>query len=70
MDSVRSNNLSLKYQRFTPLSCEDIWITKFEFVPLRKIPRIWGVGREGDVYRIILNIAIYRYILLGWVAEG
>ena len=26
------NNLSLKYKRFTPLSCTDIGIRKFEFV--------------------------------------
>ena len=32
MKSVRSNNLSLKYQRFTPFGCEDIGIRKSEFV--------------------------------------
>ena len=32
MNSVRSNNLSLKYQRFTPSSCRDIVIRKFKFV--------------------------------------
>ena len=32
MNSVRSNNLSLKYQRFTPSGCKDIGIIKFEFV--------------------------------------
>ena len=29
---IRSNNLSLKYKRFTLSGCEDIWIRKFEFV--------------------------------------
>ena len=29
---VRSNNQSLKYQRFTPTSCKDKGITKFECV--------------------------------------
>ena len=31
MNSVRSNNLSLKYQRFTPQGCKDIGIRKFEW---------------------------------------
>ena len=30
--SVRSNNLSLKYQRFTPSGSKDIGIQKFKFV--------------------------------------
>ena len=32
MSSVRSNNISLKYQRFTTLGSEDIGIRKSEFV--------------------------------------
>ena len=32
MNSVRSNNLSLKYQRFTPSGCNDVGIRKFDFV--------------------------------------
>ena len=32
MNSVRSNNLSLKYRRFKPSDCEDIEIRKFELV--------------------------------------
>ena len=32
MNSVRSNNLRLKYQRFTPSGWKDIGIRKFEFV--------------------------------------
>ena len=32
MNSVRSNNVSLKYQRPTPSGCKDIWIRKFECV--------------------------------------
>ena len=31
MNYVRSNNLSLKYQRFTPSGCTDIGIRIFEF---------------------------------------
>ena len=32
VNSVRSNNLSLKYQRFKPSDCEHIEIRKFELV--------------------------------------
>ena len=32
MNSVRANNLSLKFQTFTPLVCENIGIRQFEFV--------------------------------------
>ena len=32
MDSVRSNNLSLKRPWFTTIGCKDIRISKFEFV--------------------------------------
>ena len=32
MNSVRPNNLSLKYQRFTSSDCKDIGIKQFEFV--------------------------------------
>ena len=33
MNSVRSNEPSLKYQRFTPSGCEDIGMRNFVFVP-------------------------------------
>ena len=32
MNSVISNNLSLKYQGFTPSGCWDIGVRKFEFL--------------------------------------
>ena len=32
MNSVRPNNLSLKYQKFTPPGCKDIGISKFGVV--------------------------------------
>ena len=32
MNSVRSNNPSLKYQRFTPSGCKDIEMRKLEIV--------------------------------------
>ena len=33
MNSVRLNNLSLKYQRFTTLSSNDIEVYLFDFIP-------------------------------------
>ena len=32
INSVRSNSLSLKYQRFTPSGCKDIEVRKCDFV--------------------------------------
>ncbi len=32
MNSDGSNNLSLKYQRYTQSGCKDIWIINFKFV--------------------------------------
>ena len=34
MNSVKANNYSLKYQRFTPSGCEDKYFRAFDFVPL------------------------------------
>ena len=36
MNSVRSNSLRLKYQRFIPSGCKDIVIRKVEFVAKTK----------------------------------
>ena len=38
LDISNYDNLSLKYQRFTPSGCNDIGITKFEFVTKSSIP--------------------------------
>ena len=32
INSGRSNSLNLKYQKFTPSVCKDIWVRKFKFV--------------------------------------
>ena len=47
MTSVRSNNISLKYQRFTTLVFKDIGIRKSEFVAKNQL-----------LYAIIKNINI------------
>ena len=33
---MTSNRLRLKYNRFTPLGCKDIWIRQFEFMAKTK----------------------------------
>ena len=38
MNSYRSTNLSLKYQRFAESGCKDIGIQRFEFVTKNSIP--------------------------------
>jgi len=38
MNSVISNNLTLKYQRCTSLDCKDLEIRKFEFVAKTYFP--------------------------------
>ena len=47
MNSVRSNDISLKYQRFTTLDSRDIGIIKSEFVAKTQflsqgIPKLWS----------------------------
>ena len=44
MNSLRPNNLSLKYQRFTSSDCKDIEIRHLEFVT--KTQFIWEVIQE------------------------
>ena len=56
INAVRSNSLSLRYQRFTPSDCKDIGIGKFEFVvasffKLRKSPLL-----RTDFYFTIIII--------------
>ena len=41
MNSVRSNNLSLKYQKFTPSVYKIIGTRKFEFVPKTQFLSGW-----------------------------
>ena len=47
MNSVRSNNLSLKYQRFKSSDCKDVRIRKFEFVTKNQI--LWKNSNETNV---------------------
>ena len=53
LTSVRSNNISLKYQRFTTLGFKDKGIIKSEFVT--KNPFLWGVGKS-PLKQIVLNL--------------
>ena len=43
MSPDRSNNLNLKYQRFTPSGCKDIGIRKFEFLAQTQFPLRYSV---------------------------
>ena len=67
MSSVRSNYLSLKYQRCTPSCCKNIGIRKFQFVAttqyvLDKISRLWKklnllmLKTKGKVFCKYFNI--------------
>ena len=48
MNYVRSNNLSLKYHKFTSSGCKDIGIRKFEFVAKTQFltVKVWGQTTE------------------------
>ena len=51
MNAVRSNNVGLKYPRFTSSRCKDIRITKIEFVV--KTQKLFLIENELyiDVYK-------------------
>ena len=60
MNSVRSNNLSLKYQRLETSGCKDIGMRKFEFVAKTQFLRI-------VCYKYTISIQfIYRVTHKGW----
>ena len=66
MNSVRSNNLSLNYQRFTRTpSCKDMEISKFEFVAktyLKKhILRIFLKSSRKDLF---VKVFIFSFLFL------
>ena len=52
MNPDRSNNLSLKYQRFTPLGCKDIGIRKFKFVSKTQFLCFYFKKKERFVYPV------------------
>ena len=54
INSVRSNSLSLKYQRFTPSGCKDIRVSKCKFVA--KTQFLWSNPLSS------YNEQIYLYI--------
>ena len=56
---VRSNNLSLKYQRFTPLGYKDIGLRTFKFVA--KTQFLWGLILDLSIKS---NPVVYIQILL------
>ena len=58
MNSLRSNNLSLKYQRFTTSGCKDIGIKQFQFL----------VKAEFLDREFVRNIS--RHVETAWVLNG
>ena len=63
MNSVGSNNLSLKYQRLTPSGCKDIGIRKFDFIATTQFPlTLYSYLRSNkafkgtDLYRAQLSL--------------
>ena len=61
MNSVKLNNLSLKYQRFTPSGCKDVGTRKFEFVTKTQI--LYGdikILDPNSMFFVIKFIDIYE----------
>ena len=56
MNVVRSNNISLKYERFTSSVCKDIGIRKFEFVA-----KTHFLYTKIDMYKFIQFFISIRY---------
>ena len=71
MNAVRSNNLYLKYQRFTSSGCKDIGFTKIELVAKTQFLSRWYCQKWQllapltirypmyNVYCILYNVHIY-----------
>ena len=61
MNFVRSNNLSLKYQKVTPSSCKDIRILKFGFVAKTQ----FLIDKNEKYYKFHLVAKILGFLNLG-----
>ena len=48
MNSVRSNSLSLKYQRFPLLGCQDKWFISRNWWVIRGRDGSWVAGGDDD----------------------
>ena len=64
MSSVRSNNLSLKYQRLTLLSCSDIRIRKFYIVGGRFNPTRLEINDEDHN-----SVNVFRHFMIQGVPK-
>jgi len=62
MDLVRSDDLSLKYQRFTSSGCKDNGIRKFEFVAIYSVYNFTKDAITSE-YFDIRNTATYEFFL-------
>ena len=63
MNNVRSNNLSLKYQRFTPSGCKNKEIRKCEFVA--KTQLLW----KSILTKIVPKMAVWENFKANIVAR-
>jgi len=57
MNSVRLNNICLKYLRFTPLGCKDIGIKKFDLMMAHCKSRF--IQKLSSILPITLNLGMY-----------
>ena len=64
MNSVETNNPSLKYLRFTLLSCKDIGIGKFEFVAKTQFLLNDKIVTKKSALAKYIYIYIYAYLCL------
>ena len=70
MNSVRINNLRLKYQRFAPSDCKDIGIRRFEFVAKTQFlclayntpQQPMSVQPFGRLYAIYIYIRMFCFL--------
>ena len=67
MNSVRSNSLSLKYQGFPPLGCQDKRIGKFEFVAKTQFLRMRLKRRSCKESVFYVFIYIDSETFLTWI---
>ena len=65
MNFCRSNNQSLKYQRFTPSGWKDLEIRKFEFVAKTQFLYQEGSKLKFHGFKLILLILLQHHYYYG-----
>ena len=64
MNSVRSNNISLKYQKFTTLGSKDIEIINSEFVAKTQFLclKVGTISRSDELEELELSIILVIFV--------